>query len=141
MTAYASRPARVGTVARKTQVQPVKLSETSYTVHSIPHPIHTAIVKRDGAHGLWIVSYPTIHASRVYRYADWDTAMRNASDTIGRKAGADLNAFTGAQSYSMGQQKCPYQPDRMVPRCCDERPEIGTVWCAWHPDGERRKGA
>ena len=135
VTAWASKPPRVGRKVKVTQVQPVKISDTEYTLHSIPHPIHTATITQNARGGWWTVRYPTM-GQGPYVYESWEVALRNATETVSRKAGADLDRFTRAQAYSVSQQRCPYQPDRMVPRCCDEAPEVGTVWCGWHRGGK-----
>jgi hypothetical protein len=140
MTAWGTKAPRVGRKVKVTQVQPVQITPTEYTVHSIPYPIHTATITQNGRGGWWTVRYPTIGDNRgPYVYESLDVAMRNASDTISRKAGADLDRFTRAQAYAVAQQRCPYQPDRMVPRCCEQTPEVGTVWCAWHQGGKESK--
>lgn len=139
MTAWGTKAPRTGRKVKVCMTQPVKHSDRRYTIHSLPYPIHTAEVTRDARGGWWTVKYPTIPGVGRYVYDTWDTAMRNASETIGRKAGADLDRFTRAQAYAVGLQRCPYQPDRAVPKCCEQTPEVGTVWCLWHPGGKDPK--
>lgn len=133
MTAYAARPPRAGQRVYVSQTMTVQDSPTHYTIRSHPHPIHHARVYQRERHGLWTVDFVSLWHSRApRRYADLREALSAACEVIGRKAGADLMTFTGAQRTVMGRQCCP---KRQGSGLCGLPAEVGTVWCQWHPKG------
>lgn len=136
MTASASRPARTGATQHRTMTGVTQHAPTSYTVYAMPYPIHAAHVYRRGAPGtVWTVEFHTIEFPRKYVYADMGAALNAASELVGRKAGQEWKErFTGPQRYAMGQQQCPrlMGPGMGV---CGQAPEVGSVWCQWHPKG------
>ena len=118
----------------KTLVRVVKLSDSHLKVISDPHPIHTAHVQLQ-ASGAWKVTLPTMPLSRSFMDASMSDALNRAGDWVGRAAGIELQRFRPTQRYAMGQQRCPYLLDRYSRKACNGAPEVGTVWCSWHPGG------
>lgn len=117
------------------------LSPTSYVVRADPYPIHSAYVYRRGAAGTpWVVEFFTIEFPRKYLYEDMGTALAAASELVGRKTGQEWKeVFTGPQRYAMGQQQCPRLMGAGM-GVCGQTPEVGSVWCEWHPKGREVKG-
>lgn len=141
MTASASRPARTGATQYRTMTGVTQLAPTSYVVRAVPHPIHSAYVYRRGAPGtVWVVEFHTIDTPRKFVYADMGTALNAASELVGRKAGQEWKErFTGPQRYAMGQQQCPRLMGAGM-GVCGQTPEVGSVWCQWHPKGREVEG-
>lgn len=112
-----------------------------FTVRAHPHPLHHATVIKEGNARVgwsWVVRFPTfgpMAASRVF--PDMGQALNFAADAVGRRTGADLMRFDGAQRYAMGQGKCPFR-DRGHPRLCEQTAEGHTVWCGDHRGGRAR---
>lgn len=106
------------------------------TVTSTP-PIHSARVFKQERGDLWIVEYRTLDPVRTSRHATQEAALNAAADVVGRKAGADWRErFNGPQRYAIGHQQCP----RIVSAgTCGQTPEVGTIWCRWHPHGKEVK--
>lgn len=137
MTGYAARAPRERTV----YVCPVtvdKVTDMHFRVVSTP-PIHAARVIRHGYNGLWRVEFHTLDVLRRYDLADLSDALKRAGDLVGRKAGADWSVMTGPQRYAIGQQECPKGMAGGV--LCRQLPDVGSIWCGWHPKGKVRKDA
>lgn len=142
MSTYAARaarpPARI--YVSQTQLEPLDEKDgirghSAYLVYSIPHRIHEARVSRAHADALWVVAFTTVFPVRRYPYELYTHAMSAARDMVGRKAGLDLQTFSGAQRTYMGTQRCPR---KVASGLCGQPPMPGTVWCEWHPRGEWR---
>lgn len=127
-----TRPARK---AKMTLTRVIPDGPKAFKVVSHPHPIHTAHVRGYGD-GTWRVTFPTVPMSRSFVDSALETALTRAGDLVARLAGRDLDKFSRAQAYAMGQQRCPYLLDRFSAKVCNERPKVGSVWCEWHPLGK-----
>lgn len=129
-----TRPVRT---TKMTFAKVITTGPKSFKVVSDPHPIHYARVTGYGD-GTWKVTFPTSLGSPSLIDSTMERALSRAADTVGKLAGRDLDRFTRAQAYAMGQQRCPYLlgGSRADARTCDETPEVGTVWCRWHPHGK-----
>lgn len=141
MTASASRPPRPGVTTYRTMTAVTQVAPTSFVVRSVPHPIHSAYVYRTGGPGtVWRVEFHTIDIPRSWVYASMEAALNAAGELVGRKAGQEWKErFTGPQRYAMGQQQCPrlMGPGMGV---CGQSPEVGSIWCRWHPKGREVRG-
>lgn len=104
----------------------------AFRVFSVPYRLHTATVIRAHRDAPWIVTFSTVWPVRTYRYYLAAEAERAARDLISRKAGMDMQTFTGSQRLYMGTQRCP---KRLSGGLCGQSAGIGTVWCEWHPLG------
>jgi|SRR5690349_8428337 len=141
MSAWAARAPRRGTPT--TYVMGTKTIPTArngagapvaYRVESAPQPVHYATIKRETYNGLWVVKYPSVIMGPTHKYALDLDAIRGARDVVGRVAGRDWGRFTGVQRYAVGQGQCPGPMGS--PRACGQLPEVGTIWCQWHPRGK-----
>ena|SRR5687768_7391940 len=137
MSAYAARAPRTATV----YVCPVTchpLGTDAYTyvsgpmVDTVIRPLATGVIRRRGD-GCWTVQTTSLLVNRKVTVADEATAKRRMVEWLTRVAGEAFQRFSPIQRYAMGQQCCPYP----VPSgTCDLPPEVGTVWCKWHPKGK-----
>lgn len=124
-----TRPVRK---TKMTLVRVIPAGPRSFKVVSDPYPIHHANVRGYGD-GTWKVTFPTELTAPSLIDSTLDRALVRAGDLVGRLAGRDLDKFTRGQAYAMAQQQCPRLVGQSV---CGEPPEVGTVWCRWHPGGK-----
>lgn len=125
--------------ARKPKMTFAKVTPTgpkSFRVTSDPHPIHHANVRGNGD-GTWKVTVPSEPLSRSFVDSTMENALSRAATVVGRLAGRDLDRFTRAQAYAMSQQRCPRLMSGGL--TCDGTPEMGSVWCEWHPSGKEKE--
>lgn len=142
MTTYAARAARPPARTYLSQTGKEPLDELdgikgvrAFRIYSMPHPIHSAIVSKAHEHALWQVRFTSVFPVRTYEAELFTHADALARDLVGRRAAYDLQTFSGAQRTYMGQQRCPR---RVASGLCGAAPEVGTVWCEWHPLGQMR---
>lgn len=137
MSAPASRAVKPGSTVYMSAVRIHKHAPTSFTVYADPIPVHAAHVYRRGAAGtVWTVEFHTIDMPRKFVYESMEAALKAAGELVGRKTGQEWKQrFTGPQRYAMGQQQCPRLMGHGM-GVCGVRPEVGSVWCRWHPKGK-----
>ena len=107
----------------------------AFEVFSMPYPIHTANVSRAHKDALWIVRITSTEAPIPCRFSLHIEAERSARDIVGRLAGRDMQTFSRSQRVYMGQQLCPRSLGAMG--LCGQPAGVGTIWCDFHPRGER----
>lgn len=107
----------------------------AFRIYSMPYQIHSATVTRAHEHAMWVVHLTTVATAMPYRFHLQAEAEHVARDLVSRKAGADMQTFSRGQRVYMGQQLCPKILGALM---CGQPAGVGTVWCEWHPRGERR---
>ena len=121
----------------RTQVRVVNNHDGSFRVESAPHPVHFATVTHAEGTIEWAVRVGSDRrVAKILAYSESD-ALNKAAEVVGKLAGATLQVFTPQQRHSMGQGRCPYRLGFQV--VCNRAPEVGTVWCEWHPQGFPRE--
>lgn len=97
-------------------------------------PIATGEIspRRDGT---WTVRTTCLPVDRSVIVDSEGTAKQRMSEWLTRVAGAIAMTFSPDQRIAMGQGRCPKLTSG---RICDLAPEVGTIWCEWHPGGKER---
>lgn len=121
--------------AKMTLTRVIPNGPKAFRVVSDPHPLHVAHVRGQGD-GTWKVTVVTEPMTPSFLDSTLDRALVRAGTLVGKLAGRDIDRFTRAQAYAMGQQRCPYLLDRYSGKVCSEHPDVGSVWCHWHPLGK-----
>lgn len=113
-------------------------AKTYLRISSRPWPIAIVEIRFNKKTQLWDArNVSESYHPGLRSWADRGQAMTEASETVARRARhLWRESYTGIQRYAIGQQKCPYW---MGSKVCGQPPEVGTIWCSWHPQG-RPKG-
>lgn len=142
MSGYAARAPRQATVyACQVTMHPIGKDayryESGVLVDAVMRPVAHGVIRKQG-NGLWLVKVTSLPPTEVrsVQVADESTAKRRISEWLSRLAGTVMQKFNPQQRYAIGQQECPYLAGQAV---CGQPPEVGSVWCEWHPHGKARK--